>query len=246
MYPYKIPIKSQLKEVDKSARVQFCTWILEKCEENPDFLDNVWFSDEAHFYLDGRVNTQNNRRWSSSAPGVVTERPLHSLKCTAWCAMSSAGIIGPIWIQDDAGHAVTVTAERYRKVLNQFWIALQRRCVDTVNEQWLQQDGAPAHTAGASIKWLQERFGERILAKGTPVAWPARSPDLTPPDFFLWGHLKSRVYQTGPRSIPELKAAVRKCVKAITPQQCQDVLAHVRRRAEICLARNGAHFEHVL
>ena len=27
-------------------------------------------------------------------------------------------------------------------------------------------------------------------------AWPARSPDLNPLDFHLWGHLKSIVYAT--------------------------------------------------
>ena len=26
--------------------------------------------------------------------------------------------------------------------------------------------------------------------------WPARSPDLTPCDFFLWGWLKEQVYST--------------------------------------------------
>jgi hypothetical protein len=29
------------------------------------------------------------------------------------------------------------------------------------------------------------------------VAWPARSPDLNPLDFFLWGCMKSRVYHGG-------------------------------------------------
>ena len=27
-----------------------------------------------------------------------------------------------------------------------------------------------------------------------PIKWPPRSPDLTPPDFFLWGVLKDKVY----------------------------------------------------
>ena len=29
-----------------------------------------------------------------------------------------------------------------------------------------------------------------------PVAWPAKSPDLTPLDFFLWGCTKEKVYKT--------------------------------------------------
>ena len=34
---------------------------------------------------------------------------------------------------------------------------------------------------------------ERI-GQGGPVPWPARSPDLNPLDFWLWGHLKAMVY----------------------------------------------------
>jgi len=34
----------------------------------PDFLDNVWFSDEAHFLLSGHVNSKNNIFWDSTLP----------------------------------------------------------------------------------------------------------------------------------------------------------------------------------
>jgi hypothetical protein len=33
-----------------------------------------------------------------------------------------------------------------------------------------------------------------------------KESDLTPPDYFLWGYLKGRVYQTKPRTIDALKA----------------------------------------
>ncbi|KAJ4429330.1 hypothetical protein ANN_26334 [Periplaneta americana] len=36
----------------------------------------------------------------------------------------------------------------------------------------------------------------RWIGRGGPVAWPAQSPDLTPLDFFLWGCMKEKVYQT--------------------------------------------------
>ena len=58
-------------------------------------------------------------------------------------------------------------------------------------EMWFQHDGAlqPASTS-ISEQSLQ---GEMDRERGH-VAWPARSPDLTPLDFFLWGHVKSVVY----------------------------------------------------
>ena len=43
-------------------------------------------------------------------------------------------------------------------------------------------------------------------------------PDLSPPDFFLWGYLKHRVYQEKPRSLIALKKKVRDDIKAIKPE----------------------------
>jgi len=39
------------------------------------------------------------------------------------------------------------------------------------------------------------------------IAWPARSPELTIPDFFLWGFLKDRVFRWRIMTIQELKQA---------------------------------------
>ena len=64
---------------------------------------------------------------------------------------------------------------------------------EQLDRQWFQQDGATAHTAGAARNWLRDRFGQRLISRGAEHSWPARSPDLTPLDFFLWGHLKSEV-----------------------------------------------------
>jgi hypothetical protein len=35
------------------------------------------------------------------------------------------------------------------------------------------------------------------------IAWPARSPKLTVPEFFLWGFLKDRVFRRRIMTIPE-------------------------------------------
>ncbi|EZA48673.1 hypothetical protein X777_13179, partial [Ooceraea biroi] len=40
---------------------------------------------------------------------------------------------------------------------------------------------------------LNESFPDRWIGRGGRISWPARSPDLMPLDFFLWGHLKNEV-----------------------------------------------------
>jgi len=47
-------------------------------------------------------------------------------------------------------------------------------------------------------------FGTVISCFGD-IAWPARSPDITVPDFFLWGFLKDRVFRRRIMTIQELK-----------------------------------------
>ena len=61
---------------------------------------------------------------------------------------------------------------------------------------WFQHDRAPVHNAVNARRHLNEVFGNRWIGRNGPVSWPARSPDLTPLDFYLWGHMKTLVYET--------------------------------------------------
>ena len=47
----------------------------------------------------------------------ITQKPLHSSKVTAWCALSYRGIIGPFWFEDEDENAVTINQENYRRVV---------------------------------------------------------------------------------------------------------------------------------
>ena len=249
LHPYKISIHQKLRNCDEEARKRYCAWFTRKCNVSPQFLENIWFSDEAHFHLDGRVNSQNYRYWGSEPPKDVAERPLHSKKCTAWCAMSAQGIIGPLWVEDSDGETATVNAMRYRKILEKFWSRLRgryRHAPDRLQLQWYQQDGAPPHRATEIKSWLRDRFQGRLIARGEVIEWPPHSPDLTPPDFFLWGHLKSEVFKEGPKTIADLKQAVEQAVRRIRVVTCRSVMGSARKRAEMCLQQNGSHLEQVL
>lgn len=249
MFPYKISIHQALTDAQKTARRDFCAWFIRQCEQDPAFVSQIWYSDEAHFHLDGRVNSQNFRFWSKDKPDVVAEAPLHSAKITVWCAMSARGIIGPYFFEDGGGDTQTVNAERYRAVLRKFWRALKNKLKSNpaaLRSQWFQQDGATAHTAHATRDWLRERFGARLMSKFEACPWPACSPDLTPPDYFLWGHLKHNVYQDNPRSIEELKGAVKAEVRRVPLSVCRSAAEAALRRAQLCLQRAGGHLEHVV
>lgn len=245
LYPYRIQIKQKLTSDDMRKRVIMCQWFCDKIDDVPDFLDNVWFSDEAHFLLSGHVNSKNNIFWGSTPPEFCLQRPLHSVKCTAWVAISKHGVIGPFWFEDDNEQSVTINTERYVQVLGKFWTALGRRRGVVRALQWFQQDGATPHTSNESLAWLRQRFPDRLISRRCDPEWSPHSPDLNPPDFYLWGYLKDRVFGNNPQTIPDLKAAITAAIKAIPREECGRVIENFARRIQVCLQRRGAHLEHI-
>ena len=68
-----------------------------------------------------------------------------------------------------------------------------------------KQDGATAHTSRVSMSVLRERFPERLISIRGDLEWPARSPDLSPCDFFFVGIFKSTCLRQPPTKPRELK-----------------------------------------
>ena len=60
---------------------------------------------------------------------------------------------------------------------------------------WYKQDECPVHNVIVVRNALNQQFLNRWIGRGSPVQrFPARLPDLTPSDFFLWEHVKNVVY----------------------------------------------------
>jgi hypothetical protein len=50
------------------------------------------------------------------------------------------------------------------------------------------------HFSPSVLDVLSNTCHDRGICRGGPTAWPPRSPDLSPLDFYLWGHLATLVY----------------------------------------------------
>ncbi|GBM70914.1 hypothetical protein AVEN_97453-1 [Araneus ventricosus] len=114
--------------------------------------------------------------------------PLHSQKVTVWCGFTAAFIVGPLFFEEiGPSGAVTfiVNGTRYESLLrNQLISALQQcGCEDS---KIFMQDSASPHNAISVKQLLNLNFGnDRIISRHFPTAWPPRSPDLNPCDFWL-------------------------------------------------------------
>jgi hypothetical protein len=74
------------------------------------------------------------------------------------------------------------------------------------------------------------------------IAWPARSPELTVPDFFLWGFLKDRVFRRRIMTIPELKPAIVDEVAAIDEDLRRHAYGNFQTSLQQCNAKKAICF----
>ena len=76
--------------------------------------------------------------------------------------------------------------------------------------------------------------------------WPARSPDLSSLDYFLWGYVKENVFKMQPGDIEILKEIVQEVVSSIVQDVLRAVMANFEKRINLYMEQQGGHFEHLL
>jgi hypothetical protein len=239
-HPYKLKIIQQLNENDYAARTAFAEEMLDRILHSPDFLQHLMFSDEAHFRIHGGVNKHNCRYWCTNNPHWIAEKPLHSPRTTVWAAIWDGGIIGPVFFDGNVNGENDVNLLR-----SDFWPAFSM--LPDSNQFIFMQDGAPPHWSRTVRQWLNEKFPNIWLGRGsdgdTNMKWPPRSPDLTPCDYFLWGFIKSKVYLTQPSDINELKNRIRQSFAEVTMEMLHNTISSFQTHLNLVIQNNGRQTE---
>ena len=189
-YPYKIQIVQQLKPRDSQQRLDFALQFLARMKVDDMWPENILWTNEAHFTLEGAVNTQNHRIWGTTKQLLVHQRPLYSAYVTVWYEFSSTFILDPFFFEMITPRGpvrCTVTSTSYENIFMQRVIpALEEgNCVEFT---LFMQGWSPPLISRQVQRLLRETFkGEHIISISFPNRWLARSPDLNPCDFWLWG-----------------------------------------------------------
>lgn len=102
---------------------------------------------------------------------------------------------------------------------------------------WCFNKKAP-HTIRQNMDGLREKFGDSLISRNGAHQWPTRSYDLTPLDFFSWGHIKSQVYSS-PDSQEKLGANIRLVIAAIKLQMLNRVMENWVDEIRICRKSRG-------
>lgn len=235
--PFKPIYNHKLVAGDDGHRLLFCYWIGEKILEDRYFYKKIIFTDESTFTTNGVVSSQNCRYWSDENPHfrIITNSQRYK-KVNVWCAIRYDKIIGPFFFD------TTVNQHRYLDMLENFFLP----AMEDVNleEFYFQQDGCPAHSTRLVTHFLNQHFQERWIGRYGSIHWPARSPDLTPADFYLWGYLKQKVYSCDLHDdLQLLKQKIRDAVNEINATSITKVFEEFRVRVEKCADRGGTHIE---
>ncbi|KAJ4439683.1 hypothetical protein ANN_07811 [Periplaneta americana] len=229
LYPYHLQ-RQALSPADYPARVRFCQWFLEQCGVNPNFPALVLFTDEAQFTRDGITNFHNQHVWAYENPRATV--PSHHqvrFSLNMWPGITGDRLVGP--------HVLVnrLTGQAYTNFLEN---TIPHVLEDTplINRQHIHflHDGAPAHFSRTARHYLDRRFPDRWIGRGGPIAWPPRSPNLNPLDFYLWGHLKSLVYSSPVPDLESLRNRIVACSEDIrnTPGVWDRVRRSMRHRCE--------------
>ena len=235
MFPYRISFLQQLLPRDYVDRLNWAQHCRREIRRDSQYLSRIVFSDECLFHTNGTVNKHNARIWGTENPQVVEEVPMRSEKVMVWCAMHKTKIIGPYFFRQSS-----VDSAAYKSMLRYYGL---RHVQQLPGSPIFQQDGAPAHTSNIVREYLLRKLGNNWISKRGPIHWPARSPDLTPLDFFLWGYVKDKVYSERIESLDHLKTRIQHAISSIDTATLSNVWKNIHTRINCVTRQEGKHIE---
>ena len=240
LYPYHDQRVQHLEPGDQARRMDLCHWV----KDHPELLSVILFTDEASFTRDGINNLRNVHTWSHGNPHATCVTHFQRrFSVNVWCGVLGNRLIGPFVFDNN------LTGNTYEAFLrNELPGLLEDIPLMIRSQMYFQHDGAPPHYTCRVRDFLNQSFPNRWLGRGGPIPWPPRSPDLTPLDYYLWGHMKTLVYETKVESRAALRRRIFAAAEQIRnhPNNISSATGSLLVRAENCIATAGGHFEQVL
>jgi len=186
MYPYHVQLVQLLGPGDFAQRLEFCKWL----NGSRQLHRYILFTDEAQFTGDGVNNTHNSHVWADVNPHAAVESNFQlRFSVNVWCAVLDDQLFGLFILEG------RLTGEVYLRFLQEKLPRLLE--VVPLNKRghmYLQHDEASLHFSREIRNFLNYHFPGWWIGRGGPHNWPARSPDLDPLDYCVWGWMKELVY----------------------------------------------------
>lgn len=182
--------------------------------------------------------------WSEDNPRWVGQKnQLKYEQVMVWAGIIDTTIIGPYFFD------ANVSGDTYLECLVDYVLPeLHRKGFDSMQICYMH-DGAPGHIPPEVRQCLDDNFSSwigRFDGERNLLAWPPRSPDLNPLDFFLWGYLQHRVQLNEDETLEELRHTITAEIEEVPPHMLENVQPNMKKRLRKCIQENGGLFEHLL
>lgn len=223
----------------------FCQTMLQRSEEDPDFFNKILWTDESRFERTGVFNVHNYHSWAIENPHLARASNFQTrFSVNLWSGVLNGELIGPFELPArlDGNSYLNFLQNNLNGLLEDVNLQTRQRMI-------YQQDGAPCHYAARVREHLNATYPERWIGRAGPIEWPARSPDLNPIDFFIWGFYKELVYATDSNSEQELRQKLTEAERKIKQEYSssfRQLKNNFLRRCRLCIQVGGRSFENLL
>lgn len=201
-------------------------------------INQLWFGGEAIFYTNGRVECHNILYLNEDPekPDSKIAPPREGSHVTVWAGINSEGLIGPYMVIGEANQ------QAYKLFLRKFVYELhQQYRYKHIRKPLFIHDDAILHEYAKDF--LDVEFPNHWIGPGSDYGeWPRLSADINPLCFFLWGHIKSQIYEFPMQSddLSELEFRIHQAFTTITPDMLKQVWDDYMDRLRIVLETNGS------
>ena len=98
----------------------------------------------------------------------------------------------------------------------------------------------------ATVDVLCPAFEDRIISRRADDVWPARTCDVTPLNYYLWGALKDKCFADKPKTIDTSKDSIREAISEIQLYTIDNVLKNWIDRVDYCMSSPGNHLNEII
>lgn len=208
--------------------------------EDGQFLRSILWTDESKFTREGILNLHNLHQWApkDQNPRAIRQASFQiKFNVNVWAGVIGNRLIGPHFLPEN------LNGDNYLEFLQN---DLPNLIPDIQDDRPIvfQQDGCPAHWRIAVREYLDNVFPNSWIGREGPIPWPARSPDLTPLDFYIWGRAKELVYFEEITTRDELIQKIHAAFDQMKDEMSLGITTTtIKKRCRACIRSAGRQFE---
>ncbi|XP_029163422.1 protein GVQW3-like [Nylanderia fulva] len=223
-----------LSDDQRLNRLEIATQLADRCKNDPNFLENVVSGDETWVFEYDPESKRQSAEWQTPASPRQKKARMSTSRIKAMLIVffDKRGVVHHEFVPEGQ----TVNAAFYVQVLDRLRKRVARVRPEIKNIWRLQHDNAPSHTALVVSEFLT-KHGVATLPH------PLYSPDLAPPDFFLFPKIKRSLKGTRYGTLDAVKEAVTTCLREVPDDAFARAFQEWERRWDKCIDSQGTYFE---